>query len=203
VYTGYAFLDSPKIGLFENGFHTQLGYRVKPWVSLGIDYSITAGDLTITPDLLPTALQQQLGAQLGAMVKAGIIPAGYALTVPAHSVTHSFAVGPQLAYRHFSKMTLFLRPSLGAIREGATPLPGDAVAAAIVRQLAPTGHKTDWQGFYGVGGGFDVLVSQRFALRTQVDYVYDHLFNDLLRDGRWTTRFSFGPCVNFGRNIEK
>jgi hypothetical protein len=100
-------------------------------------------------------------------------------------------------------MTLFLRPSLGAIREGATPLPGDAVAAAIVRQLAPTGHKTDWQGFYGVGGGFDVLVSQRFALRTQVDYVYDHLFNDLLRDGRWTTRFSFGPCVNFGRNIEK
>ncbi len=203
LYTGYAFLDSPKIGLFENGFHTQFGYRVKPWVSLGIDYSITAGDLTITPDLLPTALQQQLGAQLGAMMKAGIIPASYALTVPAHSVTHSFAVGPQLAYRHFSKLTLFLRPSLGAIREGATPLPGDAVATAIVRQLAPTGHKTDWQGFYGVGGGFDILVSRRFALRTQVDYVYDHLFNDLLRDGRWTTRFSFGPCFNFGRNIEK
>src|ERR1039458_9727879 len=31
---GYAFLNSPKIGLFENGFHTQFGYRVRTWVSL-------------------------------------------------------------------------------------------------------------------------------------------------------------------------
>jgi hypothetical protein len=201
LYTGYAFLDSPKIGLFENGFHTQFGYRAKPWVSLGVDYSITAGDLTITPDLLPTALQQTLGAQLGQLVKAGVIPASYSLTVPAHSVTHSFAIGPQLAYRHFSKLTLFIRPSLGAIREGATPKPTDPIATMIVAQLAPTGHKTDWQGFYGIGGGFDILVSKHFALRTQADYVYDHLFNDLLKDGRWTTRFSVGPCFNFGRNI--
>jgi hypothetical protein len=203
LYTGYAFLNSPKIGLFENGFQTQFGYRAKTWVSLGFDYSITAGDLTITPGLLPTALQQQLGAQLGALIKAGVIPPSYALTVPAHSVTHSFAAGPQFAYRHFSKVTLFIRPSIGAIREGATPQPKDPIAAAIVAQLAPTGHKVDWQGFYGIGGGFDVLVSKHFALRTQADYVYDHLFNDLLQDGRWTTRFSIGPCFNFGKNIEK
>jgi hypothetical protein len=31
--------------------------------------------------------------------------------------------------------------------------------------------------------------------------VWDHLFNDLLKDGRWTTRFSIGPCFNFGGNI--
>jgi hypothetical protein len=31
--------------------------------------------------------------------------------------------------------------------------------------------------------------------------VYDHLFNDVLKDGRWTVRFSIGPCFNFGRNI--
>jgi hypothetical protein len=203
LYTGYAFLNSPKIGLFENGFHTQFGVRPRTWVSLGFDYSITAGDLTITPSLLPDALQASLAAQLGQLVKAGVIPASYALSVGSHSVTHSFAMGPQLAYRHFSKLTLFIRPSIGAIREGATPTvpTNDPVAAGIIKGLAPTGYKRDWQGFYGVGGGFDILFSKHFALRTQADYVYDHLFNDILKDGRWTTRFSVGPCFNFGRNI--
>lgn len=201
-YTGYAFLNSPKIGLFENGFHTQFGYRPKTWVSLGIDYSITAGDLTLTPDLLPTALQQQLGAQLGQLMALGVIPTSYALKVGAHSVTNSIAVGPQFAYRHFSKVTLFIRPSLGAIHEAATPTATpDPVATGIIHELAPAGHKTDWQGFYGVGGGFDILLTKHLAFRTQADYVYDHLFNDLLRDGRWTTRFSVGPCFNFGKNI--
>jgi hypothetical protein len=201
AYAGYAFLNSPKIGLFENGFQTQVGYRARTWVSFGFDYSLTAGDLTITPDLLPTALQQQLALQLGQLAAAGRLPPGYTLTVPAHSVTNSFAIGPQLAYRHFSKVTLFLRPSIGAIREAATPRPKDPIAAAIVAQLAPTGHKTDWQGFYGIGGGFDINVSRHIALRVQADHVWDHLFNDLLKDGRWTTRFSVGPCFNFGGNI--
>ena len=205
LYTGYAFLNSPAIGLFENGFHAQIGIRPKTWYSLGFDYSVTAGDLTLTPSMLPDALQASLAAQLAQLVKAGIIPASYSLSVGAHSVTHSFAVGPQLAYRHFSKVTLFIRPSIGAIREGATPTPTpkDPIATAIVAGLAPTGYKKDWQGFYGVGGGFDVLFSKHFALRTQADYVYDHLFNDLLKNGRWTTRFSIGPCFNFGRNIKE
>lgn len=201
LYTGYAFLDSPKIGLFENGFQTQFGFRPRTWYSLGFDYSVSTGNLALTPNLLPTALQQQLGAQLSQLAAAGLLPAGYALRVPAHSVSHSFALGPQLAYRHFSKVTFFIRPSIGAIREDATPEPQDVISKAIVAQLAPSGHKTDWQGFYGVGGGFDILFSQHFAWRTQADYVYDHLFNDLLKDGRWTTRFSIGPCFNFGRNI--
>ena len=110
-------------------------------------------------------------------------------------------MGPQFAYRHFSKVTLFIRPSIGAIREGATPQPTDAVGKLIVSGLAPAGHKVDWQGFYGIGGGFDILFSKHVALRTHADYVYDHLFNDILRDGRWTTRFSIGPAFNFGRNI--
>jgi hypothetical protein len=203
LYTGYAFLNSPKIGLFENGFHTQFGVRLKKWITIGADYSVTAGDLTLTPNLLPNALQLQLGTQLQQLMTAGAIPSTYALSVGAHSVTHSIAVGPQFAYRHFSRVTLFIRPSLGAIREGATPTPTpqDPVATGIVKELAPTGHKTDWQGFYGIGGGVDVLISKHLAFRTQADYVYDHLFNDLLQDGRWTTRFSVGPCFNFGRNI--
>jgi len=201
LYTGYAFLDSPRISLFQNGTQLQVGMRPRTWLSLGFDYSYTKGNLEITPDLLPTDLQSRLGAQLGALAAAGRLPAGYHLAVPATSTTQTFAMGPQLAYRHFQKITLFVRPSMGAIREVAVPGPKDPIATAIVAQLAPQGRKRDWQGFYGIGYGFDINITRNFGIRTQGDLVWDHLFNDLLAQGRWTTRFSVGPCFNFGRNI--
>ena len=201
AYVGYAFLDSPHIGLFENGAQFQVGYRPRTWLSLGFDYSISTGDLTLTPNLLTTALQQQLAAQLAALAAAGKLPPGYSLMVPASSLTQTFAAGPQLAYRHFKKVTLFARPSIGYIREAATPHPRDPIAQAVAMQLAPSGKKIDWTPFYGFGYGIDVLFTRHFAWRTQGDLVWDHLFRDTLRDGRWTTRFSTGPAFNFGRNI--
>jgi hypothetical protein len=201
VYAGYAFMDSPHIGLFENGVQTQAGIRLRQWVSLGVDYSYTRGNLTLTPDLLPDALAQQLQGQLVQLAKAGMLPSGYSLVVPAHSETQSFAAGPQFAYRGFERVTLFVRPSFGAVHEAATPKPGDPIAAAIVAQLAPTGRKTDWQGFYGFGSGLDLILTKHVSLRVQSDLAYDHLFNDILKDGRWTVRFSVGPCFNFGKNI--
>ncbi len=203
LFTGYTFLDSPHVGLFENGFHAQFGVRVRTWVSLGVDYSISAGDLTITPNLLLPALQQQLGAELGGLAAAGQIPAGYQLVVPAHSRTQNFAAGPQFASHHWRHVTVFGRPSFGAIHELATPHPADPIAALVSNQLAPSGSKTDWTAFYGFGGGFDLLLSKHIALRTQADLVYDHLFSDLLKDGRLTVRFSVGPCFNFGRNVAR
>ncbi len=115
AFAGYTFLDSPHVGLFENGFQFQAGVRPKTWYSLGFDYSISSGDLTLTPNLLTNALQQQLALQLQQLATAGLLPAGFTLSVPAHSSTQTFAAGPQLAYRHFSKITLFVRPSIGAI----------------------------------------------------------------------------------------
>ena len=102
-------------------------------------------------------------------------------------------------------MTLFLRPDLGAMHESATPrVPSsDPVAQAIVQQLAPSGKKLDWVAFYGFGGGVDVGVTKHLALRIQADLVHDHLFNDLLKDGRNTVRFSIGPAVQWGRNVAK
>jgi hypothetical protein len=201
AYTGYAFLDSPAIGLSESGFQFQAGVRVNTVVTLGFDYSRSSGNLTLTPNLLTTALQTELGAQLAAMVHAGVIPATYTLAVPADSVTQEFAMGPQFHYRHFKHVTLFLRPSVGAIHERATPKPGDPIATAIAQQLAPSGYKTDWAPFYGFGYGFDVILTNHVAIRTQGDLVHDHLFGDLLQNGRWTTRFSIGPAFNFGPNI--
>ena len=203
MFTGYAFLDSPAISLFENGFQFQIGVRPTTWYSLGFDYSISSGDGTITQDQLTSALQQQLGAQLEALIKAGVIPPTYRLVVPVHSRTQTFAGGIQLAYRHFSKVTLFIRPDLGAYYEVATPHPTDPIAKLIVAQLAPSGKKTDTTVFYGFGGGTDLIFSKHVALRVQADLVYDHLFNDLLRNGRWTVRFGVGPAFNFGRNIVK
>ncbi|MBZ5592873.1 MAG: hypothetical protein LAP39_11600 [Acidobacteriia bacterium] len=202
AFVGYSFLNSSKVNLFENGYAMQVGFRPKTWYSLGFDYTNALGDMSIVPTLLPTTLQQQLGGQLAKMAAAGMIPAGYTLAVPTHSTTQTFAVGPQLAYRHFSQVTLFLRPVFaGAIREVATPKPSDPIAKGIVAQLVPSGNKTDWVGFVGFGGGFDILFTHHFALRTQADLVYDHLFNDLLREGRYTVRFAIGPAFNFGKNI--
>jgi hypothetical protein len=202
-YVGYMYLDSPKINLGEHGFHIQTGMRMRTWYSIGFDYSRGTGKTSLTADLLPTALQQTLGAQLAQLAALGRLPAGYVLTVPLDSTTQTFTMGPQLAYRHFSWVTLFIRPALGAIREMAIPKPADPIATAIVAQLAPSGKKTDWTGFYGAGGGFDFNVSKTFSLRVQADFVYDHLFNDLLREGRRTVRFSIGPGFQFGRNMVK
>jgi hypothetical protein len=196
IFVGYTFLDSPHVSLFENGTHFQFGVRPKTWYSLGLDYSLSAGDLTLTPNLLLTSLQQQLSQEL---------PPGYNLSVTSHSRTQTFAGGPQFSYRHYSKVALFVRPSFGAIYERATPHPNpnDPIALAIVKLLAPSGYKTDWTAFYGFGGGADLLFSKHVAVRVQADLVYDHLFSDLLKDGRMTTRFSVGPCFNFGKNILK
>ncbi len=204
TFIGYGFLSSPNISLFENGFAAQFGFRPKTWYSFGVDYTLATGDGMITPNLLPNELQQSLQARLGQLAAAGLIPPGYTLSVPIHSRTQTVAVGPQLAFRHFTHETIFFRPLFaGAMFETATPQPTDLIAKAIVAQLAPAGHKTDTAGFVGLGGGFDILFSKHFAMRSQVDVVYDHLFNDLLKDGRWTVRFSVGPAFNFGRNIKK
>ena len=203
AFGGYAFLNSPHVNLFENGFAAQFGFRPRRWMSFGLDYTRATGTLNLTSDMLLPSLQQSLGAQLGQMVAAGMIPANYTLKVPSHSVTQTFAVGPQLAYRGMTHSTLFLRPVfLGLMHEAATPQPTDPIATAIVKQLAPTGVKTDNVLFLGFGGGFDILFSRKLGWRTQADLVYDHLFNDLLKDGRFTVRFSTGPSFNFGRNVE-
>jgi len=200
TFIGYTFLDSPHVSLFENGLQYQFGVRPTTWYSLGFDYSFSTGNLTLTPNLLTTTLQEELAEELG------VIAPGYplsSLSITSHSATQTFAAGPQLAYRHYSKITLFLRPDFGAIYERATPHPVGEIPVLVVGQLAPSGYKTDWTPFYGFGGGVDLLFSKHVALRVQADLVYDHLFSDLLKDGRLTTRFSIGPCFNFGSNIRK
>lgn len=201
IYSGYAQLIAPNVNLTTRGYHLQAGMNWKTWAALGFDYSVTTGHTSLTPNLLPNALQQQLGQQILALIQAGVIPPTYQVWVPVDSNTQTFAAGPNFNYRRFKRVTFFIRPSLGAVRETATPHPHDQVTTAIAAELVPSGKKTDWTGFYGFGGGYDLNATKHFSLRMQTDIVYFHIFNDLLRDGRWDIRWSIGPTFHFGRNI--
>jgi hypothetical protein len=198
---GYTFLDGPHLGLVENGFNLQAAVRPRTWYAVGFDYTNTRGDMTFTAGLLPSALQRDLAALLAQLAAEGLVPPGFVLAVPTHAFTQTFAMGPELTFRHFQHVMLFVRPSLGAIRKTITPKPRDLVTATVVQVLVPAGKKTDWTGFYGFGGGGDFILTRHFAIRLQSDVVYDHLFNDILKDGRWTFRFSVGPAFFFGPNI--
>jgi hypothetical protein len=203
AYGGFMYLDSPHINLAERGFHLQAGVRARRWLSLGFDYSISTGHTTLTPDLLTLSLQEQLRTQFAELIAAGVIPPTYTLRVPIDSTTATFAAGPQFAWRRWPLVTLYIRPSIGAIHETATPHALDPVAAAVIAQLAPSGKKEDWTPFYGFGGGFDLNFSKYTSIRVQADFVHDHLFSDLLKDGRNTVRLSVGPAFQFGRNIAR
>jgi hypothetical protein len=200
AYTGFEYLDSPRIDLVERGFESQAGIRLKDWVSAGFDYGFATGGTVLTPALVNSTVQRQLAELLAQLTSAGLVPHGYALAIPLNSQTQTFSAGTQFAYRHFKLVTLFIRPDLGAIRELATPRPRDSVASAIVSQLVPSGTKHDWVAFYGFGGGFELNLSKHCSLRFQADFVHDHLFDDLL-NGRNTVRFSVGPGFQWGRNV--
>ena len=201
LYTGFSGFETPELNLAERGFHLQAGENMKTWLSVGFDYSVVTGHNSLTANLLETSLQQQLGLEIEELIAEGIIPPSYRLSVPLDTFSQTFALGPQATYRHFQPVTLFLRPSLGAIRQKVTPHPTDPVATAIVEQLVPSGQKVDWAGFYGFGGGVEWNATRHFGLRMQTDVVYWRLFNDLLANGTWTVRYSVGPTFRFGRNI--
>ncbi len=201
LYNGFTWFDSPSAKLQERGYHLQAGVNMRSWLALGFDYSVVSGTLTLTPSLLKPALATQIDTQLAQLEALGVIPTDYQLAVRTGSTTQTFAAGPQLEYRHFKSVTLFVRPSIGAIYESATPHAGDPVATAIVAQLAPSGKKTDWEAFYGFGGGADLNFHKYYALRLQADFVHNQLFSDILKSSRNTVRLSIGPDFHFGRNI--
>ena len=198
VYTGFMYLDSSAINLGETGFHTQVGLNMAKWYSLGFDFSTGAGDTLLTPGMMKPSVQQQIGQQLAGLglTLAAVQP------IPEHSRTQTYATGPSLNYRHFRSVTLFIHPDLGAIHEDATPNAANLglIDKLLVAQLAPSGTKSQWIGFYGVGGGMDFNVIHNFGMRVTVDFVHDNLFADLV-NARNSVRFSVGPVFHMGQNV--
>jgi len=203
VYGGYMHLWSPHISLLEPGFHVQAGMRYNRHISVGLDYSRGTGGTSLTPNLATASLQQELNSYLDPLKGAGLLPANYMPSLPLGSVTETFSAGPQLVIRHFNRVTFFVRPSAGLIHEVATGHPNDIFTKALLVMIAPSGTKTDTVIFYGFGGGTAFNLTRHFSVVVQADLVHDHLFSDLLKDGRNTLRVSVGPGFQFGKNVPK
>lgn len=217
TFAGYSYLTTPNLSLNQNGVNFEGGVNVTRWLALGADYSFFNGSATLLPKQLVQSKQDQLNsvftppfaffpapipAELGAFFGAN---PNYSLKAPYDASTWTFAAGPQLNYRHFKAVTLFLRPDLGVLHEGVTAkVPAsDLPATLAVASLLPGGKKSDDVVFYGVGGGFDLNVSKHVGIRTTVDYVHCFLFKSLLAESRNSIRISVGPTFRFGGNVEK
>jgi hypothetical protein len=194
AFTGFSYLDSPKLNLQQRGFNGELGVNVTRWLAIGGDYSVFNGHSSLVPGDLTTALQLQLGS---------ILPPGAVLSVPFEAVTQTFSAGPQVNIRKWKPVTLFVRPALGALHERVKLNPGDPLSAAIVNSLVgTTQRKSDTVVFYGFGGGVDLNATRYVAIRLGADFVHTFLFEGLLKESRNSVRLSVGPTFRWGRNVQ-
>jgi hypothetical protein len=203
IYTGFSDLDTPGLNsLNQVGFNLQAGANVNRWLAGGFDYSIQSGNTSLTSNLATPALQAQLGALAVQFAQAGLIGPGYTLSIPLHAVTQTATAGVQLEH-HFAHASLFIRPSLSALRITATPHPNqqDPYATTVTSVLAPNGSITDWTGAYGAGGGGDFNFTKHFGVRAQLDAIWNHPFSNILANGYWSYRYSVGPAFHFGPNV--
>jgi hypothetical protein len=203
IYTGYMFLDSPKLALFEPGIHVQAGMRWSRHISVGFDYSRGSGSTSIGLNQATTALQNEFYPILQGFIAGGLIPANYKAVLPFTSVTQTFTMGPEFPYRRFKRFTPYIRPSAGIINETATAHPVDTLTRLVVHAVAPSGSEEEYTAFYGFGGGCAINITKHFSMVVQADFVHDHLFPDLLQTGHNTIRFSVGPGIQFGHNVTK
>jgi opacity protein-like surface antigen len=199
VYTGFDYFNSPGLSLSQRGFDVDFGVTLKPWIAIGTDFSaagnsIISGGGTINGSSTIYAPLLIAAAPLGA-------PSPSSVNVSFSSTSYTFAVGPQLYWRKWRKVTFLGRPGLGGIR-AAADINFPPQLAGLLGQLGakvPSAHQTDTQLFFGLGGGFDYNISKRFALRVTADWINTHLYSDILVHRQNFVRLTFGPTIRWGR----
>ena len=212
LYTGYSDLYTPGLNkINQKGFHLQAGINNNRWLSTGFDYSVQTGSTTLVPGFASPAIVAgitELYELYGLSEGTEGLPPTYVVNVPLSATTQTFTAGSQLNYRHFSKVTLFIRPSLAAFRLTATAhpranTPDEVVVGALeeTNVLTPQGTITDWTGAYGIGGGAEFALAKHFGVRAQIDVVYNHPFNYVVANGGVSYRYSIGPSFHFGHNV--
>lgn len=188
LYTGFSYMISPARNLTERGFNGEFGVNVKRWLSLGGDFSVIVGKGDVFA-------RHTVFEPLLAPLPPTVNPA-----VPFDSTTYTFAAGPQFNLRKWDKITLFVRPGLGAIHERAT------LDTSVLAPLADLGiilppvdpKQNDTKIFFGLGGGVDFNISRPIGIRITADWVNTHLFDSLLPDRQNYLRFSIGPTFRWG-----
>jgi outer membrane protein with beta-barrel domain len=193
AFAGYTYFTAPSFNLVQRGFNVSGGVNLNSWLTVGGDYSWFEGHSDITISELTNTVKAQLVPLLPLL--------GPNPVLPFDSTTYTFTVGPQFNYRHFKRMTLFIRPVLVGLHESATLKATSPALALAIAALAPGGKKTDLQPGYGVGGGIDLGVTRHLGLHVTADYVHVSLFSNLLAEARNGVRLSVGPNFKFGRNV--
>ncbi len=204
IVAGYSYLDVPSLNLSQRGFNGDFAQNVRPWLSLGFDFSVFNGYSTILPTYLNSATQAQLGqALIGMGVPPSQLPAVVAgLGIPYTSSTYTYQAGPQFNYRRLKHVTLFVRPALGLLHAKIQTLPEDAMSRQLVGGLL--GGKlssADNTIFYGFGGGATWEVNPHFGLRATADFARFNFFPNTLNGSRNGVRLSVMPKFGFGKNI--
>lgn len=203
VYGSYSFLTTPKLNLFERGFHSQVGYNWKRWVAIGGDFSVFDGHSSMFPHMLNGQKQAQLGGALAQLAQAGLVPPGYVVYMPYDVTTYTFTLGPQINIRNLKYVTFFIHPSIGGMHQDTRLNPKDPIQTLIATGLIGTSHKTsDTVPFFGVGGGFELNVHKHMSMRFTTDIVNTGLYSNMLNGRQTDYRFSVGPAFHFGKNVE-
>jgi hypothetical protein len=195
IITGYSYLHTPSVNLAQRGFNGDMAMNVRPWLSLGFDFSTFTGGSTLLPSYLNSATRTKL---------ARLLPPGFppsAIAVPYSSSTFTYQLGPQFNYRRFSKVTLFVRPALGLlhakIQTNPSPIAAPLVGALLHGKLSSADNAV----FYGFGGGATWEITPHFGLRVTADYARFDFFPDVLNGTRNTVRLTVATKFSFGKNI--
>lgn len=199
LYTGFDWMNSPGLNLTQRGFDVDFGVTIKPWLALGGDFS-AAGDSIISGGGTINGADTIYAPILTAAEPLGAPPPS-SVHVPFKSTSYTFAMGPQFYLRKWSKVTFFARPGLGGIHADAdVSLPPQL--GGLLGQLGapvPSAHQSDTQLFFGAGGGFDINISKRVALRFTADWINTHLFSNILTNRQNYVRCTVGPTFRWGR----
>ena len=199
LYTGFDYINNPGISLGQRGFDVDFGVTVKPWMALGADFS-AAGNTIISGSGNINGAGTIYAPVLTGAAKFGAPPPS-TVNVPFQADSYTFAIGGQFYWRRFRRVTFLGRPGLGAIHAAADihlpPQMGGLLG--FLGAPVPTAHQTDTTFFFGLGGGVDINMSRRIALRVTTDWINTHLFSDLLTNRQNFVRVTVGPTFRWGR----
>jgi len=199
TFGAFSYFSTPSLNLTQRGLDVDFGVNVRSWLTLGGDFSYGAGNTTLLPSNLNAATQAKLAPYVPTLQTLGI-----PLAVPYNASTYTYEAGPQFNYRGFKKLTLFVRPALGALHASIEAKPSNPLTAKLVSGLmGGSVSQSDTVVFYGFGGGMTWEATQHFGIRVAADFVHYNMFSDILDGGRKSVRVTVGTKYNFGRNILK
>ena len=205
VVAGYSYLTTPSLNLAQRGFNGDFARNVRPWLSMGFDFSTFGGHTSLLTQYLNTATQTRLGgvlATLPAPVRAAMA-AGLSAGVPTNTSTFTYQMGPQFNYRRLSKVTLFVRPALGLLHAKIQTKPTATITPLVMGLMGGKLSDADTSVFYGFGGGATWEITRNFGLRATVDLARYNFFGQTLNGTRNSVRFSVTTKYGFGKNILK